>query len=65
MKGPVSRVLVSAASIPILKEPQDDAPLVTELVPGEQLEVLEKRMDWLRVMLPEHAIRLDGRGYSG
>lgn len=49
----------------MLLEPSGAAELVTELVVGERLEVLEERGGWLRVVAPEHATRLDPRGYPG
>ena len=57
--------LIATGSAPVLEEPKGDAPLVTELVAGERLEVLEGRGGWLRVVVPGHATDLDGRGYPG
>ena len=57
--------LVATASVPILERPEDDAPLVTELVLGESLEVVDSREDWLRVVVPGHANHQDPRGYLG
>ena len=57
--------LIATGSVPVLEEPEGDAPLVTELVVGERLEVLEGRDGWLRVVVPGHATGLDGRGYPG
>ncbi len=57
--------LIAAHSVPVLERPEEDAPLVTELVVGERLRVLENRGDWLRVVVPGHATHLDPRGYPG
>jgi len=57
--------LIATLSVPVLERAGDDAPLVTELVAGERLEVLESRGDWLRVVVPGHATGLDPRGYPG
>ena len=57
--------LIAASSVPVLERPEEDAPLVTELVIGERLGVLGSRGDWLRVIVPGHATGLDPRGYPG
>ena len=57
--------LIAASSVPVFERPEEDAPLVTELVIGERLGVLESRGDWLRVIVPGHATGLDPRGYPG
>ena len=57
--------LVATGSVSVLERPEGDAPLVTELVVGERLEVLEGREGWLRVVVPGHATGLDPRGYPG
>lgn len=62
---PSNRVLVATTSVPVLERPDDDAPLVTELVPGERLEIAGRRDGWLKVLVPGHATRLDPRGYPG
>ena len=56
---------MAARSVPVLETPQVEAPLVTELIVGESLLVLEAREGWLRVVVPGHATALDARGYSG
>ena len=61
----MERVLISAGPVPVLERPEEGAPLVTELVVGERLRVLEERDGWLRVVVPGHATGLDGRGYPG
>ena len=61
----MERALIAAGSVPVLERPEEGAPLVTELVVGERLEVLESRGDWLRVVVPGHATGLDPRGYPG
>ena len=60
-----SRVLVATRSLPVHAAPGGDAPLVTEVVTGERLEVLGARVGWLEVVVPSHATRLDPRGYPG
>lgn len=57
--------LIATLSVPVLERAGDDAPLVTELVAGERLEVLEGHGGWLRVVVPGHATGLDPRGYPG
>ncbi len=57
--------LVAAASVPVLAEPRAGSDLVTELIPGETMEVLERGGDYLRVVTPAHRSRLDKRGYPG
>ena len=57
-------VLVAATSVPVLESPED-APFVTELVPGESLKVVAARDGWLQVVVPGHANHLDRRGYPG
>jgi hypothetical protein len=57
--------LVAAGSVPVLERPEEVAPLVTELIAGERLVVLERRGGWLRVVAPGHATGLDPRGYPG
>lgn len=49
----------------MFERPEEDAPLVTELIVGERLEVLEERDGWLRIVAPGHATSLDPRGYPG
>ena len=61
----MERALIAAGSVPVLERPEEGAPLVTELVVGERLEVLESRGDWLWVVVPGHATGLDPRGYPG
>ena len=56
--------LVATASVPVLAGPEAGADLVTELIPGETLEVVE-RGGCLRVVVPSHRSRLDPRGYPG
>ena len=61
----MGRVLIAAGSVPVLERPEEDAPLVTELIAGERLVVLGRRDGWLRVVAPGHATGLDPRGYPG
>lgn len=63
--SPTGRALVATGSVPVLEGMGEGAPLVTELVVGERLEVLEERDGWLRVVVPGHATGLDPRGYPG
>lgn len=57
--------LAATASVPVLAEPEAGSDLVTELIPGETLEVTERGGGWLRVVVPSHRSRLDPRGYPG
>lgn len=59
------RALISTGPVPVLERPEEEAPLVTELILGERLVVLEERGGWLRVLVPGHATALDPRGYPG
>jgi gamma-D-glutamyl-L-lysine dipeptidyl-peptidase len=59
------RSLVASSPVPVLATPEPQAELVTELVAGEPLSVLEESGGWLRVVVPEHRTRLDERGYPG
>ena len=61
----MERALIAAGSVPVLERPEEVAPLVTELIAGERLVVLERRGGWLRVVAPGHATGLDPRGYPG
>jgi gamma-D-glutamyl-L-lysine dipeptidyl-peptidase len=61
----MGRDLIAADSVPVLERPEDDAPLVTELIAGERLVVMERRGGWLRVVVPGHATGFDPRGYPG
>ena len=61
----MERGLISAGSVSVFERPDDDAPLVTELIVGERLGVLDERGGWLRVVVPAHATGLDPRGYPG
>lgn len=59
------RSLVACAPVPVFSAPEPGSELVTELVVGETLVVLEERGSWLRVVVPEHPTSLDDRGYPG
>ena len=37
----MERDLIAADSVPVLERPEEDAPLVTELIAGERLVVME------------------------
>ncbi len=43
----MERALIAAGTVPVLARPEEDAPLVTELVVGERVDVLESLDDWL------------------
>jgi hypothetical protein len=51
----MERALIAAGSVPVLERPEEVAPLVTELIAGECLVVLERRGGWLRVVAPGRA----------
>ena len=57
--------LAALSPVPVLASPQPGSDLVTELVAGETLLVLEIRGGWRRVVVPAHASSLDERGYPG
>jgi len=61
----MGRALISSRSVPVLERPEGEAPLVTELIVGENLMVLDRRDGWLQVVVPGHATALDRRGYPG
>jgi len=61
----MERALIAAGSVSVFEGPEEDAPLVTELIVGERLGVLDERDGWLRVVVPGHATGLDPRGYPG
>ena len=61
----MERALIAAGSVSVFEGPEEDAPLVTELIVGERLGVLEERDGWLRVVVPGYATGLDSRGYPG
>ena len=63
--GRMERDLIAADSVPVFERPEEDAPLVTELIAGERLVMMERRGGWLRVVVPGHATGLDPRGYPG
>ncbi len=58
-------ILIAAASVQILEAPRNDADFVTEVVAGERVEVVGESGEWLEVVVPSHATRLDERGYPG
>ncbi|MBS43353.1 MAG: hypothetical protein CMH83_09375 [Nocardioides sp.] len=47
------------------REPRGDSEQVTEVLPGELLEVRERLGDWLRVVVPGQPSRHDPVGYPG
>jgi cell wall-associated NlpC family hydrolase len=49
----------------VVAEPADDAEHETEVVPGEEIVVLETRGDWTYVVVPSHSSTKDERGYPG
>lgn len=46
-------------------KPDDDAEQVTQLLPGEPVEVLESAGEWSRVVAPAQPSSQDERGYPG
>ena len=61
----MDKFLVATGSIPVLEAPVGGADLVTEVVAGECLNLLEERPGWWRVVVPGHRTRLDPLGYPG
>ncbi len=61
----MERALISTDSVPVFERPERGAPLVTEMVVGERLGVLDESDGWLQVVVPGHATGLDPRGYPG
>ena len=59
------RTLIATGPVPVLEGPEEASPLVTELVVGERLMVLDERGGWMRVVVPGHATGLDPWGYPG
>ncbi len=57
--------MIARGSVPVLERPARGAPLVTEVVVGERVEVAGARPGWLEVVVSSHASRLDRRGYPG
>ena len=58
--------LAATGAVPVLSAPEPGSDLVTELVAGEVLEVVEERNGgWTGVVVPSHRSHLDGRGYPG
>ncbi len=57
--------MIARHSVPVLERPELGAPLVTEVVAGERLEVLGTSPGWLEVAVPAHASHLEPRGYPG
>ncbi|MFJ9391076.1 C40 family peptidase [Nocardioides sp. NPDC101246] len=49
----------------VVAEPADDAEHETEVVPGEEVVVLETQGEWTYVVVPAHASTKDDRGYPG
>ena len=49
----------------VVTEPADDAEHETEVVPGEEVVVVEEQGEWARVLVPSHATSKDERGYPG
>lgn len=49
----------------VVAEPADDAEHETEVVPGEEVVVLETQGEWAYVVVPSHASSKDERGYPG
>lgn len=51
--------------MPVFSSSTPESEMVTELVAGETLTVLEDRKGWLRVVVPGRPSSLDERGYPG
>lgn len=49
----------------VVAAPADDAEHETEVVPGEQVVVLDTQGEWTYVVVPSHASSKDDRGYPG
>lgn len=61
----MARLLVATGSVPVREAPDEGADLVTEVIVGERLTVLEERGGWWKVVVPEHGTHLDRLGYPG
>ena len=49
----------------VVAAPAADAEHETEVVPGEEVVVLERQGEWAQVVVPPHASAKDERGYPG
>lgn len=49
----------------VVAEPAPDAEHETEVVPGEEVVVIETQGEWAYVVVPSHASTKDERGYPG
>ena len=56
---------VARALCPVRRTPDDEGEQVTQLLPGEPVEVLETVADWTRVVAPWQPSSLDPAGYPG
>ena len=56
---------VARALCPVRRTPDAEAEQVTQLLPGEPVEVLETAGDWVRVLAPWQPSSLDPAGYPG
>lgn len=69
-RGPGAELLATS-TLPVLQEPHPDAPWVTEVIAGETVRITETEApeswyeEYLKVVVPAHASRLDKRGYPG
>lgn len=57
--------LIATSSAPVREAPKYGSDLVTELIVGERVEVVNEAEGWLEVVVPDHATHLDERGYPG
>jgi hypothetical protein len=58
----MERASISTGPVPVLERPEEEAPLVTELILGERLVVLDERGCWLRVLVLVEFLRQANRG---
>jgi gamma-D-glutamyl-L-lysine dipeptidyl-peptidase len=52
-------------TVGVHRDPDDGSELVTQLLPGEEVVVVERRDGWARVLAPAQPSSLDETGYPG
>jgi len=57
--------MIAVALTPVLAKPEDAAEQVTQVLPGETVEVVEQAGEWVRVVVPGQPSSQDPRGYPG